>query len=125
MEWNMVEDTMLGGELLSLLPHLTLTRQNLQGQKVILYLSGVTSEEPDGGFKPLWGKVQASDYKDNKIHTGWLDSRIAMRVRAERPPWYLSVVGGALYKASTSSAALVSEYVGYLEKGKSLLRFTI
>lgn len=41
--------------------------------------------------------LQASDYRENKIHTGWLDSRIAMRVRAERPPWYLSVVGGALY----------------------------
>ena len=40
---------------------------------------------------------QASDYRENKIHTGWLDSRIAMRVRAERPPWYLSVVSGALY----------------------------
>ncbi|XP_057502237.1 acetyl-CoA carboxylase 1-like [Actinidia eriantha] len=62
--------------------------------------------------------LHASDYKDNKIHTGWLDSRIAMRVRAERPPWYLSVVGGALYKASASSAAMVSEYVGYLEKGQ-------
>lgn len=46
--------------------------------------------------------LQALDYKENKIHTGWLDSRIAMRVRAERPPWYLSVVGGALY---------VSEYM--------------
>ncbi|KAI7993915.1 Acetyl-CoA carboxylase 1 [Camellia lanceoleosa] len=62
--------------------------------------------------------LHASDYKDNKIHTGWLDSRIAMRIRAERPPWYLYVVGGALYKASTSSAAMVSEYVGYLEKGQ-------
>ncbi|CAL5364711.1 unnamed protein product [Camellia sinensis] len=62
--------------------------------------------------------LHASDYKDNKIHTDWLDSRIAMGVRAERPPWYLSVVGGALYKASTSSAAMVSEYVGYLEKGQ-------
>ncbi|CAH9078511.1 unnamed protein product [Cuscuta europaea] len=62
--------------------------------------------------------LHASDYRDNKIHTGWLDSRIAMRVRAERPPWYLSVVGGALYKASASSAATVSEYVGYLEKGQ-------
>jgi len=41
--------------------------------------------------------VQAAEYRENKIHTGWLDSRIAMRVRAERPPWYLSVVGGALY----------------------------
>ncbi|KAI8004243.1 Acetyl-CoA carboxylase 1 [Camellia lanceoleosa] len=62
--------------------------------------------------------LHAADYKDNKIHTGWLDSRIAMRVRAERPPWYLSVVGGALYKASASSTAMVSEYVGYLEKGQ-------
>jgi len=41
--------------------------------------------------------VQAPDYRDNKIHTGWLDSRIAMRVRTERPPWEISVVGGALY----------------------------
>jgi hypothetical protein len=45
--------------------------------------------------------IQASEYRENKIHTGWLDSRIAMRVRAERPPWYLSVVGGALYVSST------------------------
>lgn len=62
--------------------------------------------------------LNAVEYRDNKIHTGWLDSRIAMRVRAERPPWYLSVVGGALYKASTSSAAMVSDYVGYLGKGQ-------
>ncbi|KAE8690412.1 Acetyl-CoA carboxylase 1 [Hibiscus syriacus] len=87
--------------------------------------------------------LHASDYRENKIHTGWLDSRIAMRVRAERPPWYLSVVGGALYvsshilelffllleyvcynffifsqKASASSAAMVSDYIGYLEKGQ-------
>lgn len=62
--------------------------------------------------------LNAIEYRDNKIHTGWLDSRIAMRVRAERPPWYLSVVGGALYKASTSSAAIVSDYVGYLGKGQ-------
>ncbi|KAJ0987373.1 hypothetical protein J5N97_005729 [Dioscorea zingiberensis] len=62
--------------------------------------------------------LHAAEYRDNKIHTGWLDSRIAMRVRAERPPWYLSVVGGALYKSSTSSAAMVSDYVGYLEKGQ-------
>ncbi|KAJ4966755.1 hypothetical protein NE237_018604 [Protea cynaroides] len=62
--------------------------------------------------------LHASEYRDNKIHTGWLDSRIAMRVRAERPLWYLSVVGGALYKALTSSTAVVSDYVGYLEKGQ-------
>jgi hypothetical protein len=44
---------------------------------------------------------QAPEYRDNKIHTGWLDSRIAMRVRVERPPWHLSVVGGALYVSAT------------------------
>ncbi|KAF6172314.1 hypothetical protein GIB67_024936, partial [Kingdonia uniflora] len=32
--------------------------------------------------------LNVSEYRDNKIHTGWLDSRIAMRVRADRPPWY-------------------------------------
>ncbi|MFS7937166.1 putative ligase [Helianthus anomalus] len=62
--------------------------------------------------------LHAPDYRENKIHTGWLDSRIAMRVRAERPPWYLSVVGGALYKAAARCAAMVSDYVGYLEKGQ-------
>nr|ASZ00207.1 acetyl-CoA carboxylase 2 [Geranium maderense] len=62
--------------------------------------------------------LHASDFEENKIHTGWLDNRIAMRVKAERPPWYLSVVGGALVKASASSAAMVSDYVGYLEKGQ-------
>ncbi|PRQ21506.1 putative ligase [Rosa chinensis] len=62
--------------------------------------------------------LHASDYRENKIHTGWLDSRIAMRVRTERPPWYLSVIGGTLFKASASSAAMVSDYIGYLEKGQ-------
>nr|GEU95094.1 acetyl-CoA carboxylase 1 [Tanacetum cinerariifolium] len=44
--------------------------------------------------------LHVPDYRDNKIHTGWLDSRIAMRIRAERSPWYLSVVGCAIYKAA-------------------------
>jgi acetyl-CoA carboxylase/biotin carboxylase 1 len=62
--------------------------------------------------------LHAPEYRDNKIHTGWLDSRIAMRVRVERPPWHLSVVGGALYKATSLTAASVTEYIGYLEKGQ-------
>ena len=41
--------------------------------------------------------LQVVEYRENKIHTGWHDSQIAMHVRAERPPWYLSTVGGALY----------------------------
>ncbi|KAF6160380.1 hypothetical protein GIB67_019149 [Kingdonia uniflora] len=41
--------------------------------------------------------LNVSEYRDNKIPTGWLGNRIVMRVRAERPPWYLLVVGGDLY----------------------------
>ncbi|XP_062225261.1 acetyl-CoA carboxylase 2 isoform X2 [Phragmites australis] len=62
--------------------------------------------------------LNASDFRDNKIHTGWLDTRIALRVQAERPPWYISVVGGALYKTVTANAATVSDYVSYLTKGQ-------
>ncbi|KAJ7569509.1 hypothetical protein O6H91_01G081500 [Diphasiastrum complanatum] len=75
--------------------------------------------------------LHAREYKENKIHTGWLDSRIAMRVRTERPIWYLSVVCGTLYKAFMLTAARVSEYIGYLEKGQippkhiSLVNFQI
>nr|ASZ00204.1 acetyl-CoA carboxylase 2 [California macrophylla] len=62
--------------------------------------------------------LHASDYRDNRIHTGWLDSGLAIHVRAESPPWYLSAIGRALVRASASSAAMVSDYVGYLEKGQ-------
>ncbi|KAL5230766.1 hypothetical protein ABZP36_029542 [Zizania latifolia] len=62
--------------------------------------------------------LNVAEYRENKIHTGWLDSRIAMRVRAERPPWYLSVVGGTLYEASSRSSSIVIDYVGYLSKGQ-------
>jgi lipid-A-disaccharide synthase-like uncharacterized protein len=41
--------------------------------------------------------MQSKEYQENRIHTGWLDSRIAMRVRVERPKWHISVLGGALY----------------------------
>uniref|UniRef100_A0A0D9WEQ7 Uncharacterized protein n=1 Tax=Leersia perrieri TaxID=77586 RepID=A0A0D9WEQ7_9ORYZ len=62
--------------------------------------------------------LNASDFRENKIHTGWLDTRIADRVQAERPPWHISVVGGALYKTVTANTSTVSDYVGYLTKGQ-------
>jgi acetyl-CoA carboxylase/biotin carboxylase 1 len=62
--------------------------------------------------------LNAPDFRENTIHTGWLDTRIAMRVQAERPPWYISVVGGALYKTITTNSDTVSEYVSYLIKGQ-------
>eukprot|EP00250_Pteridium_aquilinum_P007836 c17476_g1_i1 orf=321-7031(+) len=75
--------------------------------------------------------LHAPEYRENRIHTGWLDGRIAMRIRAERPPWYLSVIGGALSKAAMLTSGRVSEYIGYLEKGQippkniSLVNFQI
>ena len=45
--------------------------------------------------------LQALKTTVNKIPRFWLDGRIAMRVRIERPPWYLSVVGGALFVSAT------------------------
>ncbi|CAM6103862.1 unnamed protein product [Calypogeia fissa] len=62
--------------------------------------------------------LHAPDYRDNQIHTGWLDLRIASRVRVERPPWHLSVVGGALYRGNQLSASGVLDYIGYLVKGQ-------
>ena len=41
--------------------------------------------------------IQDKEYVGNEIHTGWLDSRIARRIKAQRPPWHICVVTGALY----------------------------
>uniref|UniRef100_J3NCT7 Exocyst subunit Exo70 family protein n=1 Tax=Oryza brachyantha TaxID=4533 RepID=J3NCT7_ORYBR len=59
-----------------------------------------------------------TDYRENKIHTGWLYSRISMHARAQRPPWYLSVVEGGLCEASSRSSSVFTDYVGYLSKGQ-------
>ena len=46
---------------------------------------------------------------ENQVHTGWLDARIAARVRVERPPWHLSVIAGAVHCAFNEAAANVAE----------------
>ncbi len=43
--------------------------------------------------------LQSGDFTNNNIHTGWLDARIAANVKAERPPWHLCVIGGAVVRA--------------------------
>ncbi|KAF6142701.1 hypothetical protein GIB67_015187 [Kingdonia uniflora] len=66
----------------------------------------------------IWGEIYTNvdftidllnvlEYQEKKIHTGWLDSRIALQVRAERLPMHLSVVGGALYVLHPVSDYLV------------------
>ncbi|EIE18073.1 hypothetical protein COCSUDRAFT_26470 [Coccomyxa subellipsoidea C-169] len=62
--------------------------------------------------------IQSPDFVGNAIHTGWLDSRIASHVRAEKPAWYLAVISGALLRTLDFVAARSAEYLGYLEKGQ-------
>ncbi|KAG2445384.1 hypothetical protein HXX76_000006 [Chlamydomonas incerta] len=54
----------------------------------------------------------------NAVHTGWLDSRIAARIKPGRPPWHISVIAGAVVKSAAAVAAASSEYLGYLAKGQ-------
>eukprot|EP00884_Botryococcus_braunii_P014175 jgi/Botrbrau1/22759/Bobra.0132s0090.2 len=62
--------------------------------------------------------IQSPDFVNNNIHTGWLDSRIASHVKAEKPAWYLAVISGALLQAQNYVESLSTEYLGYLEKGQ-------
>ena len=47
--------------------------------------------------------IQDKEYVGNEIHTGWLDSRIARRIKAQRPPWHICVVTGALYVSGNTA----------------------
>ncbi len=58
------------------------------------------------------------DFTQNHIHTGWLDSRIAANVKAERPPWHLCVIGSAVVRAYESITSKAAEYLGFLSKGQ-------
>ncbi|GBG75894.1 hypothetical protein CBR_g21136 [Chara braunii] len=62
--------------------------------------------------------LHTSEYQKNRFHTGWLDSRIAMNVRMERPPWHIAVLAGALHAGHTLALSRISEYISYLEKGQ-------
>ncbi|GIM14327.1 hypothetical protein Vretimale_17212, partial [Volvox reticuliferus] len=62
--------------------------------------------------------LASPEVTSNTIHTGWLDSRIAARVKPGRPPWHISVIAGAVVKSAAAVAAASSEYLGYLAKGQ-------
>lgn len=53
--------------------------------------------------------LQEPAFVGDRIHTGWLDGRIAAQVRVERPPWHLSVIAGAVDAALNEASANVSE----------------
>ncbi|KAG2485379.1 hypothetical protein HYH03_015868 [Edaphochlamys debaryana] len=62
--------------------------------------------------------LASPELSSGAVHTGWLDSRIAARVKPGRPPWHISVIAGAVVKSSAAVAAASSEYLGYLSKGQ-------
>lgn len=62
--------------------------------------------------------LQSTEFVNNSIHTGWLDSRIAANVKAERPPWHLCVIGAAAVRAHEAFACKAAEYLGFLAKGQ-------
>jgi len=53
--------------------------------------------------------LQSNEFVNNQIHTGWLDSRIAANVKAERPPWHLCVIGAAAVRAHRAFACRAAE----------------
>ena len=62
--------------------------------------------------------IQDKDFVGNKIHTGWLDNRIAAQVTTGKVDWHLAVVSGAVLRAHEAISANSAEYVSYLEKGQ-------
>jgi acetyl-CoA carboxylase/biotin carboxylase 1 len=62
--------------------------------------------------------LQSPEFTGNKIHTGWLDLRIAANIKAERPPWHLCVIGGAVVRAHEAISCKAAEYLGFLSKGQ-------
>ena len=53
--------------------------------------------------------LQEGEFVQNRIHTGWLDGRIAARVKVERPSWYLSVIAGAIHSVLQELSANTAE----------------
>lgn len=62
--------------------------------------------------------LQSPEFVNNEVHTGWLDSRIAANVKAERPPWHMCVIGAAAVRAHEAFACKAAEYLGFLAKGQ-------
>lgn len=47
--------------------------------------------------------LELESYRENRIHTRWLDNLIASKVKPERPPFHIAVVLGAVHQADRKS----------------------
>eukprot|EP00798_Chlamydomonas_sp_ICE-L_P011177 gene11177-18790_t len=63
--------------------------------------------------------IQSVDMLQNKIHTRWLDNRIASAVsRTGRVPWHLAVIAGAVVRMFEQASSLSAESIGFLKRGQ-------
>lgn len=75
--------------------------------------------------------LEMDDFRSNRINTAWLDSLIAEKVTAERPPTELAVVVGAVCRAQTDFNAKADAFTKCLERGqlpaldRSLVEFPV
>ncbi|KAJ3217083.1 acetyl-coenzyme-A carboxylase [Dinochytrium kinnereticum] len=63
--------------------------------------------------------LEAPDYVDNTVTTGWLDAIIARKVETEKPDSVLAALCGAVVKAHAMIASQTSEYRRLFEKGQT------
>ncbi|KAI3807628.1 hypothetical protein L1987_23560 [Smallanthus sonchifolius] len=84
----------------------------------------VTSEDPDDGFKPASGKVQSGggihEFSDSQFALAIANMVLGLKEIQIRGEIRTNVdyTIDLLHKAAARSAAMVSDYVGYLEKGQ-------
>lgn len=75
--------------------------------------------------------LEMEAFKENRITTSWLDTLIADKVAAEKPPRDLAVIAGAVCRAHTSFADKMESFTRSLERGQipaldsSLVQFPV
>lgn len=75
--------------------------------------------------------LEMKDFRDNAIHTAWLDALIAEKVTAEKPPSDLAVIVGAVCRAHMDFVATSDTFIKCLERGqlppldRSLVEFPV
>lgn len=75
--------------------------------------------------------LEMSDFRENKIHTAWLDALIAEKVTAERPPNNLAVLIGGVCRAHMDFNSKADAFTKCLERGqlpmldRSLVEFPV
>lgn len=62
--------------------------------------------------------LETPEYKQNKIHTGWLDGLIASKVNSLKPDNMLVVLCGVMYRAHEITASRSVEYLKQLARGQ-------